>query len=367
MKATLKSYKYITLSAMLVAATGAQAQQNAANAVAYNYETNFKTTRVVTVGNDVNISISGNDNDAMIEKKKTFSKTYTIGKTDLVTLDNRFGELKINSWDKAELKVEITMSAKGGTDARASEILDRLSIDESKSSGGYSFRTEINSKNDRRGNNTYKDEGFSINYEVWMPSTARLDAYNEFGATFIGDFSGVTNIVTKFGALTAGKLTNNKKVHVEFGSATIEAINNGNVEIKFSKAIINNLDGTVKAEFEHCGGIQLNLNNNLKSLTVKNNFTQLNLNVNKELSAKYNIYTNFGEFRNKTSFDVANYDEDDENHGPKFDKTYVGKSGNGTIDVKVKSEFSTITLGHELKMDLKEEKKEKKGKGSVNI
>ncbi|MET0243468.1 MAG: hypothetical protein ABW174_08365, partial [Flavitalea sp.] len=71
MKATLKSYKFITLSAMLVAATGAQAQQNAANAVAYNYETNFKTTRVVTVGNDVNISISGNDNDAMIEKKKT--------------------------------------------------------------------------------------------------------------------------------------------------------------------------------------------------------------------------------------------------------------------------------------------------------
>ncbi|RYG02219.1 MAG: hypothetical protein EOO02_11010, partial [Chitinophagaceae bacterium] len=194
MKAILKSYKFITLSAMLVATTCTQAQQNAAPVLAYNYDTNVKTTSIVSVGNGISISIIGADSDAMIEKKKTFSKTYTIGKTDLVSLDNRFGELKINSWDKGELKVEVTMTAKGGTEDRASEILDRLSIEENKTSQGYSFRTEINSKNNRKGNNTYNDEGFSINYEVWMPSTARLDAFNEFGATFISDFSGVTNI-----------------------------------------------------------------------------------------------------------------------------------------------------------------------------
>ncbi|RYY30760.1 MAG: hypothetical protein EOO04_03895 [Chitinophagaceae bacterium] len=314
----------------------------------------------------LSIHAVGSDNP-LVEKKKTVSKTYTLSPNDLVTLDNRFGELKISTWDKNEIKVEITMTAKGNTEERANDILGRISIDEGKKSNGVYFRTVLDSKNEQRNNNkTYKDEGFNINYVVVMPARNRLDASNEFGATTISDFNGEVSIESKFGSLTTGKLVNNKQVTVEFGSAEIASISNGELEIKFSRAIIGNLDGNVVAKFEHCSGVQLNIDNNLKGLVIKNEFTNLQLNLNKSLSAKYNISTNFGDFTNKTDFAISNSDDDDNDHGPRFKKQYTGKSGNGAVDLKITAEFSNITVGHGLKMDLKDEKK-KTGKTAVNI
>ncbi|HMF70289.1 MAG TPA: hypothetical protein VK616_02380 [Flavitalea sp.] len=300
----------------------------------------------------------------LVEKKKTYTKTYELAGSDVVTLENKFGELKITTWDRNEIKVEVTMSAKGGNEERATSILGRLSIEDGKNSKGVYFRTDINDGEKKHKNSTYKDEGFTINYLVMMPSRNKLSASNEFGSTIIPDFNGQISVSSKFGSLTTGKLSNNQKVNVEFGSADIESVTNGDVEIKFSRAILSNLDGLVRATFEHCSGIQLNLNTNLKGLVIKNDFTNLQLNVNKALSAKYTISTNFGDFHNKTDFDISNNNDNDNDHGPRFKKVYVGKSGSGAIDLKISAEFSQITVGHSLKMDLKAPKK---GDKSVNI
>jgi len=324
---------------------------------AYSFLLLFSTLAVSTFANE----------DPLIEKKKSVSKTYDLSANERVTLENRFGELKVTTWDRNEIKVDITSTAKGNSEERANHILDGISIDEGKKNNRVYFTTVLDQKNDRSNNNkTYKDEGFSINYVVMMPSKNRLSISNEFGATILSDFDGELTIETKFGALTTGKLENPKKVTVEFGSADIESISSGDLEIKFSRAIIGNMDGTVNANFEHCSGIQLNIDNDLKGLVIKNDFTNLQLNVTKALSAKFNISTNFGEFSNKTGFTITNEDDDDEDRGPRFKKHYIGKSGNGTLDLKITSEFSNITVGHSLKLDLKKDEK-KSGKAAVNI
>jgi hypothetical protein len=87
--------------------------------------------------------------------------------------------------------------------------------------------------------------------------------------------------------------------------------------------------------------------------------------VTKALSAKFNISTNFGEFTNKTDFNITNEDDSDD-RGPRFKKQYVGKSGSGNVDLRIIAEFSNITVGHSLKLDIKDTKK-KSGKTSVNI
>lgn len=300
----------------------------------------------------------------LVEKKKTYSKSYTLEANELVTLENKFGEIKISTWDKNEVRVEVTMTAKGNTDERANYILDRLTIEDRKNSSGVYFRTDINDGDRKYKNETYKDEGFSINYNVTLPSRNRLVVSNEFGPTIVPDFTGQISINSKFGALTTGKLANNKRVNVEFGSAEIAGVSNGDLEIKFSRAIISNLDGSVKARFEHCSGIKINVDNNAKDLDIRNDFTTLLLDVSKSLSANFNISTNFGEFRNKTNFEISNNDDDDDDRGPKFKKIYIGKSGSGSLGFKIKSEFSTITVGHNLNMEIKEEKK---GKKTTNI
>lgn len=298
-------------------------------------------------------------NDPLVEKKKTYSKSYAVNSSDMVQLSNQFGEMKISTWSKNEVKVDVTITAEAGTDERAQNLLDQISIEDEKGSNGVSFKTRINSNNNSRSRG--EKQSFQIDYVVYVPDGHKLIATNEFGPMSIGDYNGDLSLVSKFGRLTAGKL-NKAKVMVEFGKVTVGALNSGNLTIKFSRGLISNVSGDVSASFEHCGGIKLDLENSIKSLIVKNEFTNLYLDVQTNLSAKFDIKTSFTEVKNKTSFPIKRDDEDDDSHGPKFDFQYNGQAGSGNAVVKIKSNFQPVTIGHNLSFDMDKDDDDKKDK-----
>ena len=303
--------------------------------------------------------VTAADNPA-VEKRKSYNKSYSISGTDKVSLNNKFGEIIVSGWNKSEIKVEVTIIAKSSTDERAQQIIDRIDIEDGKTSGGIYFKT--NMKNDRasgRERKNHKDEKMEINYQVYMPVSNALTISNEFGATKIPDMTGVVDIKCKFGTLTVGKLSNLKKLSVEFGSADIESVSNGTVIIKFSRAIINKLGGSVDAVFEHSSGIKLGVENDTRSLNVTSAFSTVYLDTHKDLSATFEINTSFGGLSNKTDFDIQ---ESEKTAGkkPNFNHNYSGKAGSGNNAMRINSSFSNIMIGHNLTMDLQEDTKEKK-------
>jgi hypothetical protein len=295
--------------------------------------------------------------DPMVEKRKTYTKSYDISGNDRITLDNKFGEVKINTWTKNEVKVDVTIITKSSTEERAQQLLDLVSIEDGKNAEGVFFRTERKNDTKKSGNkNDYKNEDSKTNYQVYLPAGNPLKVSNQFGATIIPDINGLLELSSKFGSLTAGKLTNVKDLSVEFGTATIESIRGNDLHIKFSRAIINNVEGNIKARFEHCSGVKLGLENAVKGLSISNSFTNLYLDVDKNLSADFNINTSFGNFSNSTAFKIPEVSEDKNKPG-KLKHNYSGKAGGGGADIKISSEFGNVVLGHNLEMDLKENKK----------
>ena len=294
-------------------------------------------------------------NDPEAEKKKVYSKSYALDGNDKVSINNQFGEVKITTWGKSEVKVDITIIGKGSTEEKAQEVLDLISIEDSKSGGVVSFKTNLKNQHQNWNNDGKKgkNSGMEINYEVQMPASTALDLKNSFGKTWVPDMSGPVEISSKFGELSAGRLGNVKKLEVEFGEATVASVNNGDVSVKFSQAQINNMTGTIKTSQSY-SGVKFVIDNTISSLTIKNEFTDLLLDVNTTFSANFDIYTNFSELKNKTDFKIK---EDDEDHsGLKFDHQYSGKSGTGDINVKVKSNFGDVTVGHNLPFDVNDDK-----------
>lgn len=299
--------------------------------------------------------------DPKVEKKKTYAKTYTLTASDKVSLNNQFGEVKIVTWDRNEVKVDVSITAKANSDERAQEILNTISIEDGKNGSGVFFKT--NMSNQKKGNNSsekYKNEGFSIDYSVSMPSRNALKVQNSFGSTIIPNYSGEAEIVSKFGSLKTGNLANAKMVSVEFGSAMVESMHDGKLSVKFSRAIVNKLTGNIDAIFEHSSGIKLGIDNSIKGLNVKNNFSTLYLDVARNLSADFDIKTHFGEVSNKSEFAIKKEEEDEDRHGPQFNHRYLGKSGSGNVTMKISSEFGQIIVGHNLTMNLEEDQKDKK-------
>jgi hypothetical protein len=297
-------------------------------------------------------------NDPMVEKKKTYSKSYSVNSSDKISLNSQFGEMRINAWDKNEVKVDVTITAEAGTDERAQQILNSINIEDGKSGSGVYFKTKMDNKNQQRGKG--EKQSFQIDYVVYLPAGNPLDARNEFGSMFIGDHKGKASLESKFGQLTTGRLSN-ADVSVEFGKVIIGGMDGGDLTIKFSKGDVRNLDGKVKANFEH-SSIKLSLENSLKGLDVNNSFTKLYLDVTTGLSASYNISTSFCEVKNRTDFAIKKEGDDDDDHGPKFDHKYSGKSGSGSAPIKIKASFGDVIVGHNIHFDIEADDKKDKNK-----
>ncbi len=123
-----------------------------------------------------------------VEKKKVYSKSYPLDGNDKVSINNQFGEVKISTWNKSEVRIDITIIAKASTDERAQQILDLISIEDSKSADGVYFKTSMKSQNwkgDKKGSNN----GMEINYEIQMPAGNPLSLKNSFGSSFVYQFS----------------------------------------------------------------------------------------------------------------------------------------------------------------------------------
>ena len=277
-----------------------------------------------------------------IEKKKSYSKSYSLSGNDKVHINNQFGEVKITTWTKNEVKVDVTITVKASTEERASNILDNITIDDSKSGDGVFFKTNFGkqeNKNDKKNNNN--SQSMEINYEVNMPASNPLKLESQFGKSYVPDMTGPVEITHKFGDLVAGNLSNIKDLNVEFGSAVIESVNNCKLVIKFSKAEIKKMTGEIKGSFEYCDKVKLTLNNSATDFTLNNQFSKIEVTVADGFNGDFDIHTNFGEFRNGTPIVIKEASDDDE-HGPKFDKDYSGKSGNGACKVRIRSSFGTV-------------------------
>ncbi len=306
--------------------------------------------------------------DPESEKTKSYTKTYPVGSSDRILLDNSFGEMKISTWSKNEIKVDVNITVKASTDARVQKIMDDITIEDGKNGSEIFFKThfkgndhdgdddrEHRSRNRDHNDGDHENNSMKINYTVYLPANATLEATNQFGAMSIGDFDGVVTLNSKFGSLTAGKLSQPKKVNVQFGKATIESMNNGKLTVNFSRAQVNKLSGDVTADFEQSHGVKLNLDNNLKKLDIHNSFSDIYLDAEKNLSASFDIKSSFGSFSNKSDFSVGNKKDDDGfvHYGVR-DNTYTGKAGSGNIPITVKSSFGHVTLGHAIAFDVNE-------------
>jgi hypothetical protein len=296
-------------------------------------------------------------NEPKYKKQKSYTKTYAVSGSDRISLDNQFGEMKLVTWEKNEVKVDVSITGSSDEEARAQKILDRISIQDEKNSSGVSFKTKMTdqdkewNKNDKE---KHYNEGMKINYTVYLPSGNPLTAKNQFGPMTVPDYRGEATLESQFGSLTAGKITNAKNIKVAFGKATLGQVNNGKIDIQYSTANINKLVGDVDLKVQFSGSVKVNVDNDVKSLDIDNSYSTLYLDLNKNLSASYNISTSYGSFRNKSNFKIEG---DGEKKRDFMTSRYSGTSGGGSSKITVHSSFGSVIAGHDLQVDTSGKKK----------
>jgi hypothetical protein len=203
-----------------------------------------------------------------ISKEKRVSGRFAAARGKLV-IDNRYGKLDVNTWDKNEVTVDITITARANNAGDAQEILDRISIAEPGNSGnGIYYKTEIGKVGTSK-----SESGFSINYVVHMPRNHTAELTNKYGDIEMESTDGKLSIDLKYGNLKIGNLGgSNSDIKVAYGKADITSIESGNVRSSYSTLTIGKA-GTVQIfnEFE-----KTNIGT-VRSLDIEQKYGNLNI------------------------------------------------------------------------------------------
>jgi hypothetical protein len=323
--------------------------------------------------------------------------------SDRVSLKNKFGSIKINTWNESRIKVVIDIEVAAKTEERANKVMDGITISHTKNGDLVSFKTSIdavgnNYMNTKKTKSTvtssttngktstkatasnhsdddettnacdecpddnynhgskeymknngknWENQSMTVNYTVYLPTSTTMKLYNEFGDVTIPDYTGALDIHTKFGNLAADALSNNdNEVLVEFGNANIKSLTNPDLIVKFGECDLANVVGKGSLNFEFSGDVNVTLNKNVGDLKIKNSYSTLDITLNENTDAKFEVKSSYGEVKNKNIKLNIKSDEDDDDEENKgccdFTKMHTGTIGNGTANITINNNYGTI-------------------------
>jgi hypothetical protein len=245
------------------------------------------------------------------EKHKTFEKTYKVSKTDMLNFENKFGKVHVNTWNRNEVHVKVDIVARAGTENKAQEILNSISIVESRDGKMLSVRTNIESMRISGNGN----RSFEVNYTIDMPAENPLTVKNSFGDVYLADLKGKVDVNVKYGALKCGRLSNTgNNVKVAYGSANCGYINGGNVNVaygnmslegangligssKFSDFKLGSLGETMEMEVKYGSFRVDNISKNVRKIALDSGFTPISLNFEANTNFNFDVNVQFADFK----------------------------------------------------------------------
>jgi len=336
------------------------------------------------------------DANALIERRKTVVKLYDVSQKDNLLIDNQFGNVKINLWDRNEIRVDISITANGATDERVQRYLDAVEITERRNGDQISLKTVIekgtfNGNVNWKGtggtwsNNEREKNGLQIDYQVSMPKNNALTVRNQFGNTTIPTFTSALSVNNKFGSFYATDLKGSKiDIDVAFGTAEIGEVDNAKLDISYSKLTlekanvltlnnkygkmqigeVNRLDANIgysgaqigtlkescKVKLDFSGGFKIQqLPKSAENVDIQAAYSSVVLPVNDDGQCQFDVTVQHGGFRYPTDnrrVVLTTQPSDDHTSGPRFTKQYSGKVGGSGPGprIRVVSKFGDVSF-----------------------
>lgn len=175
------------------------------------------------------VSLTGYSQRFDKEKSRVIEKQYVTDGSQTLAVENSFGKIQIETWNKNEITVQVELIARAESEKEAQRVLDKLEVDIDESPSSISLETKINSQ----AKNSY-GKAFEIHYSIKLPATNAVEIINKFGDVFVDSRKGKVMVDLSYGALKAERLEGESEIELAFGSGFFEYLAESEIEIKYS-------------------------------------------------------------------------------------------------------------------------------------
>ncbi len=183
-------------------------------------------------------------------RSKSFSKSFTLSKSDKVSIGNQFGSITVKVWNKNEIRFDADIKAYANTDAEAQRLLDATQVNASKEGDQVSFKSDLDRGNGTWGSGSRNGKRWRkevrVNLVVYMPSSNALTATQQYGNIQMEDFAGPVSLKVQYGNLIAQELSNtNNHITVQYGETRIKDFGGGTLKHQYGNGITIGNSGTI--------------------------------------------------------------------------------------------------------------------------
>jgi len=335
-----------------------------------NLHLNSLVSTITTTVNDavhsVNVSVYDNENvnypnistSNTQERIKNYSKSYSVDGNDKLAIDNKYGRVTINTWNKNEVKVDVQIKGSASDDETAQKLIDAISISDSKDGNVVSFRTNFGSGNSSMWSlfsNMNDRHRAEVNYTIYMPSTMSLDLRNRYGAVVLPSLSGKVVIDNAYGSLVAKGLTNpSNELNFRYYEVSIEELKGASLSLSYGSLKLGNvgrLDANVNYapvdieklntsgtfSLKYGGGIKIGeISKALKSLDIDSKYSSVNIGLKGDENFDFDVTVKYGSFNfddNRLKITSKSPSDDEKGYHPT--KNYRGYAGNSNSNNKI--------------------------------
>ncbi len=136
------------------------------------------------------------------EFSKSLHKEFNADQNTLFFIENKFGDVDINNWDENRVVIDVKITVDHRDKDKAKELLEYIQVDISQDGNTIKAITTIDNKFSKW-NFIFNDnkKEFSIDYDIKIPKSIKLDLENKYGNVFINEIEGHAKIDVKYGNL----------------------------------------------------------------------------------------------------------------------------------------------------------------------
>lgn len=166
------------------------------------------------------------------EFNKQYRKAWPKSEVSAMTIDNKFGEVKVTDSGSDSVTVKVVLSFDNMPESKAMDLMNKIHIDIEKSGKMVTAQTSMDNNFNAKGS-------FSIDYFVDIPKDRDLTITNKYGNVVVDELQAKGVFSVSYGAITAGKIQTPAgsplNLEVNYGKADLETVNDANIVIKYSK------------------------------------------------------------------------------------------------------------------------------------
>lgn len=181
---------------------------------------------------------------------KEIKKTATLPNNGQLYIENKYGDVFIDGWNKQTIEITVEIEAKGRNLDKAKELLKRINPEIETSGNVVMVKSHI-SERELGFFNKYikKVDAFNaektntnINYKINMPKQAEIEVFNKYGDVVITNWNGTLKADIEHGDLRITDAIDNANITLKYGQLKTNNLNTALVNSKQATVTISNVN-----------------------------------------------------------------------------------------------------------------------------